>query len=66
MRRDSSLSLSILKPDCLARGLQDRVMSMMESSGLTIVYTERVMLSRMAIDSIYERCLGRDFYIQQW
>mgnify|MGYP001559393715 CR=1 FL=1 len=55
-------SVSILKPDCIERGMEDTVRSMLEQNGFTILLEKKTRLSRNDILFIYERCVGKDFF----
>jgi len=55
-------SFGLLKPDCLTRGLQEKVLAMVESSGLKIVATKQVRLTRKDVDIIWPSCKEMKFY----
>mgnify|MGYP001566600482 FL=1 len=55
-------SVSILKPDCIERGMDGIVRSILEQNGFTIVLEKKIRLSRDDVMFIYERCVDKDFF----
>lgn len=55
-------SFGLLKPDCLKRGIENEVLGLIESSGLDIIATKRVRLTRQDVDILWESCKKMDFY----
>lgn len=55
-------SLGIMKPDCVERGLIDRVLSMVINAGLKVMAVKILCLKQSDIDIVYERCKYKEFY----
>lgn len=55
-------SMGLLKPDCLKRGLQGKVLALVESQGLRIIAKKRVRLTRTDVDSLWPSCKEMEFY----
>jgi len=54
-------SFGLLKPDCLKRGIEKEILAVIEASGLEIVATKRVRLTKGKVDIIWNLC-NEDFY----
>lgn len=52
----------ILKPDCIERGLEDTVFSLIKSAGLDIVLIKRLWLSLSEIRVIYDHCIDKPYF----
>ena len=57
-----SLSLGLLKPDCIKRNLQEKVLTMIKFSNLKIVKIKTVQLKEQDIDIIWSSCKNEYFY----
>ncbi|MDP2598496.1 MAG: nucleoside-diphosphate kinase [Candidatus Liptonbacteria bacterium] len=57
-----SISLGILKPDCVSRGLEDEALRLVKASGLKIVFRKRIRLSVRQVGVIYDRCREKLFF----
>ncbi|KPJ55564.1 hypothetical protein AMJ49_06835 [Parcubacteria bacterium DG_74_2] len=55
-------SFGLLKPDCLKRSIERKVLTAIESIRLEIVAIKRVRLTKKEVDVIWSPCLGEDFY----
>lgn len=55
-------SFGLLKPDCLKRGIEKKVLSEIKITGLEIVAVKHIRLTRKEIDIIWEPCQKEDFY----
>lgn len=55
-------SFGMLKPDCIERKLEKEVFEKIESAGLIVLATRRVLLMQEQIDIIYSCCNPSDFY----
>lgn len=55
-------SLGIMKPDCIERGLIDKVFSMIRDSELKIIAKKILYLKQSDVDIIYKRCQHKEFY----
>jgi len=55
-------SIGMLKPDCLHRGLVDRVMAVIESHGFTVLSCKVVNLTQEQINTMYGCCRHEDYY----
>ncbi len=55
-------SFGLLKPDCLKRGLDKKVLALIESSGLEIVAVKTVRLTRAHVNAIWPTCKPMAFY----
>ncbi len=57
-------SLGILKPDCIMRKLETKVLNIIEQYGLSILFTKRVKLSKNDVEIVYANCLKENFWHQ--
>ncbi len=55
-------SLTMLKPDCIERGMVGFVRSIIEQNKFTIVLEKRMRLSREDAVFVYEHCSQADFF----
>ena len=55
-------SLSILKPDCLERGMVEVVRSIIERDGFAIILEKKLRLKQEDVVFIYEQCRYSDFF----
>lgn len=55
-------SLGILKPDCLKRGLEKEVLSIIEASGLRIVKKRRILLTEQEVRIVWSTCVNEWFF----
>ncbi len=55
-------SFGLLKPDCLKRGIEKKVLAEIEAIGLEIVAIKRVRLTKKEVDIIWVSCLKENFY----
>ena len=55
-------SFGLLKPDCVERGIEKKVLEMIESIGLKIIVTKRVRLTKKEVDVIWAPCMKENFY----
>lgn len=55
-------SFGLLKPDCLKRGIDKKVLAFVESAGLRIIAIKRVRLTRQDVDIIWSSCKEAKFY----
>lgn len=55
-------SLSILKPDCIERGLENKIRSLLKQNGFSILLEKRLRLTKDDVAFIYERCIDKDFF----
>jgi nucleoside-diphosphate kinase len=57
-----NFSFGLLKPDCLKRGLEKKVLAKIEAAGLQIIALKRIKLTKKEVDIIWASCLAEDFY----
>lgn len=57
-------SLGILKPDCLRRGLEKEILSIIETSGLKITERQKRYLSEEEVKIIWSTCAKEWFFPQ--
>lgn len=55
-------SSGLLKPDCLKRGIEQKVLVAIEATGLRIIATKRVRLTQEQIAIVYKGCIEEAFY----
>ena len=55
-------TLSIIKPDAVARNLQGEILAMIQNSGLRIVAMKMIRLTRAQAEAFYEVHKDRPFY----
>ncbi len=55
-------SLGILKPDCLRRGLEEKVLSIIKASGLRVVKSKKVPLTEEEVRIIWNPCANEWFF----
>lgn len=55
-------SIGLLKPDCLKRGLEKEILTIIKNAGFEIMATKRVRLTKKEVDIIWAPCLAEDFY----
>lgn len=55
-------SLGLLKPDCLARGLDEWALEKVQHHGLEITLTKRLLFTPELVDAFYPQCRLRDYY----
>jgi len=55
-------SFGLLKPDCLKRGIEKEVLSMIGSAGLEIIAIRHVRLTKKEVDIIWAPCAKEYFY----
>lgn len=55
-------SLGLLKPDCLARGLDKWALERIRCQRLEIVLTKQLTFSPELVDAFYPQCRHRDYY----
>ena len=55
-------SFGLLKPDCLKRGIEKKVLTAIETVGLEIIAIKRIRLTKQEVDVIWAPCLTEDFY----
>jgi len=55
-------SSGLLKPDCLKRGIEQKVLAAIEATGLRVVAAKRVRLTEKQIAIVYKGCVGEIFY----
>lgn len=55
-------SFGLLKPDCLKRGIAEKVLALIESSGLEIIAMKTVRLTRAQVDAIWPSCKPMEFF----
>jgi len=55
-------TLSIIKPDAMAKGHADDICSRIEDSGLKIVFKKRLELTRDQAEDFYDEHKGKPFY----
>ncbi len=55
-------SLGLLKPDCLKRGIEKKVLAAIEAIGLEIIAFKSVRLTKKEVDIIWATCLAENFY----
>ena len=55
-------SFGLLKPDCLKRGIEKKVLAIIEAAGLEIIAIKRVRLTKKEVDIIWSSLSKEDFY----
>lgn len=55
-------SFGLLKPDCLKRGIEKKVLAAIEAIGLEIIAFKSVRLTKKGVDIIWTSLLKEDFY----
>lgn len=55
-------SSGVLKPDCLQRGLVEKVLHCLEEKGMKIVIRKELALSKEDVDILYQAFIGASFY----
>ena len=55
-------TLSIIKPDAVARGLEGRILAMIQDAGLRLVAAKKVRLTRTQAEAFYAVHRERPFY----
>lgn len=55
-------SFGLLKPDCLKRGLEKKILAEIETIGLRIIAVKRVRLTKKEVDAIWSSCIRENFY----
>ena len=57
-----SFAVGFLKPDCLKRKLAKTIYSVVEASGLKVVFKKRMKLNPTIVEELYRDCENEDFY----
>ena len=55
-------SFGLLKPDCVKRNIEKKLLKIIESNGLEIVIAKRVRLTKREVDIIWASCMEESFY----
>lgn len=56
-------SFGVLKPDCLERGLETQIFSILKLSGLEVITAKRKRLSILEAEFLYDRCRKNNFFL---
>lgn len=55
-------TLILLKPDCLQRRLEKRILKRIKDAGITVVKEKEALLTKEEIEIVWENCIGLDFW----